>query len=195
MREAKFFEEMKSLSYRVDEEYDKLCAPFADVVRACGKKDGLDWEDTVDNKIARILLCDQLARNCFRGTDEAFAYDHISLAHTKELVHHALHPSEDVSFRGEIYGFYGYVCAIVLMHSEDAKDHELSLDFLEWCKSTTGNIPWNAIKGFELEHKAVIDRFGRYPHRNKAKHRKSTKEEEDFLADVDNLPRWAKSQI
>lgn len=45
------------------------------------------------------------------------------------------------------------------------------------------------------EHAAVVERFGRYPHRNAALGRESTPEEQAWLDDVDNLPGWAKSQL
>ena len=46
-----------------------------------------------------------------------------------------------------------------------------------------------------VEHSEVVERFGRYPHRNAQLGRESTAEEKAWLADVDNLPSWAKSQL
>ena len=69
---VKFFTEMYI------NELTKHCQNFNDVVREAGTGGELirskEW-DTVDGKVARIILCDQLARNCFRGTAQAFAYD------------------------------------------------------------------------------------------------------------------------
>jgi len=91
-----------------------------------------------------------------------------------------------------MYGCYGKFCILTLMHSEILEDHEIALKLIDWGRSVSPQMPWAMTKGFLLDHKAVIDRFGRYPHRNIQKNRESTKEELEWLSRKDELPSWAK---
>merc|ERR1711982_291700 len=124
-----------------------------------------DWGNTVDSKMAKIVLFDQLSRNCFRGTDEAYAYDYLAQPLARNLADYALNNNDNdqkdstTATSGEMYGIYGNFCILTLMHSETPEDHELALDLIEWGESVSPNMPWDFIKGFELEHKAVIDRL------------------------------------
>ena len=68
---------MLKLWFEPSDEYDALCREnFAQVVRACGKgelaKLSPEWNDSVDGLMSQVLLTDQLSRNCFRGSEEAF---------------------------------------------------------------------------------------------------------------------------
>jgi uncharacterized protein (DUF924 family) len=176
-------------------EYDKLCQPFAETVRAVGKGALPTWNDSTDGLAAQIILTDQLARNIFRGTPEAFHYGDVSLDVTRKLV--SLLSNESIA--EEVYPAYLTIMTMVMMHSEQCEDHAACLHLLEHaraCSRESAELQklWDYQTSFEMDHKAVIDRFGRYPHRNKAKNRESTAEELAWLADTDNLPGWAKSQ-
>ena len=78
LKDSSILSKMTPFWFSSHADYDALCRNFNDVVREAGSGGELiqskEWE-TVDGKVARIILCDQLARNCFRGTAEAFAYD------------------------------------------------------------------------------------------------------------------------
>jgi uncharacterized protein (DUF924 family) len=82
-----------------------------------------------------------------------------------------------------------------LMHSESAADHARALKLFG---SLVDAFPALGVAkyalNFEKEHAAVVERFGRYPHRNAAKGRTTTAEEAEWLASPD-LPSWAKSQL
>jgi uncharacterized protein (DUF924 family) len=175
-------------------EYDKLCQPFAETVRAAGKGALPTWNDSTDGLAAQIILTDQLARNIFRGNPEAFLYGDVSLGVTRKLA--ALLSNQ--SSAEELYPSYLTVMSLVMMHSEDCDDHDTCLHLLEHARACTRESAelqkwWDEQTAAEMDHKVVIDRFGRYPHRNKAKNRESTEEELAWLADTDNLPGWAKS--
>jgi len=83
------------------------------------------------------------------------------------------------------------------MHSECLEDHETCLQVLDWASENSPQLQewWDNSRGYELEHKQVIDEFGRYPYRNKKKGRESTEKELAWLAKEDELPVWAKSQL
>jgi hypothetical protein len=71
------------------DQYHALCQPFSPVVRAAGKKElvsslDCDWE-SVDGIVARIVLCSQMARSCFPGQGEAYAYSDVSVELTQQL--------------------------------------------------------------------------------------------------------------
>lgn len=204
LKEGHYINHMNKFWFGGYEEYDKLCQPFVPVIRDCGNKLLPDepWNTSVDGKMSQIILCDQLSRNCFRGTDEAYAYDDTALDIAKFLTATCIlgTSSTDKSnlVQGEFYPPYATFVVMAMMHSESLDDHEKSLEVLDWAAASASNSSleswWTSQKAFELDHKKVIDRFGRYPHRNKKKGRKSTKEELAWLANEQELPGWAKSQ-
>uniref|UniRef100_A0A7S4AMF3 Uncharacterized protein n=1 Tax=Pseudo-nitzschia australis TaxID=44445 RepID=A0A7S4AMF3_9STRA len=190
--DGKVEKEMAPFWYSGHEEYDKLCCSFKDVIREAGRNELPTDEEwgTIDGRFARILLCDQLSRNCFRGTEEAFLYDGVALDLAKEMSLEAL---SSTTSSDKIPGMYAYILALPLMHSESIPDHELCLDLLKWGKERSPNLNWELNKGFVLQHTEVLQKFGHYPHRNSKKGRATTPEEENWLASPD-CPVWAKSQ-
>jgi uncharacterized protein (DUF924 family) len=109
-----------------------------------------------------------MPRNIFRDTPEAFAWDHLALEATMQLIE----SGDLLELPQRVQAF----ALMPLMHSEDAKVQELSLkSFGELKERGTDNLE------FALSHKKIIDRFGRYPHRNKILGRESTEEEIEFL--------------
>jgi uncharacterized protein (DUF924 family) len=186
-------ERMNPIWFGGGPEVDKQCQSFAEVIRQAGTKQ-LDWNDSVDGLMAQVLLCDQLSRNAFRGTNEAFAYDETAIGIAKTMVD-IVFATEPI-LAGEIYPPYYCFMVLPLMHSESTQIHTDAVNFLEFAKEKSPQLTnfWDSQLKFELEHKSVIDRFGRYPHRNIAKGRMSTPDELEWLADVDNIPLWAKSQ-
>ena len=85
-----------------------------------------------------------------------------------------------------------------MMHSEEIQNHRVALDIFGVVQKRHGEGPagkfFDIQKDSLLEHTEVLERFGRYPHRNSKLGRASTEDEKKWLADVDNLPGWAKSQ-
>lgn len=125
-----------------------------------------DWRDTPHGRLAEIIVLDQFSRNVWRSTPQAFAQDGIALALSQEAVRAgalaALQPDERAFL------------LMPYMHSESAVIHAEAEALLR------EHAPANNYD-FELKHKAIIDRFGRYPHRNAILGRESTPEEIDFL--------------
>ena len=148
----------------------------------------------VDGKVAQIVLCDQLARNLFRGSDESFQYGHVSLSLAKELAIEVLSSSDNgndgmVKVKGdEMFPSYAYLCVLPLMHSEKLSDHDLAMRLIDWGERSCSTIGFSQQQTFEIQHMEVIQRFGRNPHRNGSLKRESTEEERMYLADIDNFP-------
>ena len=116
--------------------------------------------------MAEIIVLDQFSRNLFRDSPAAFAQDALALALAQETVAQGLDLKLAPEQRSFLYMPY--------MHSESAKIHQIGLELFK----QLGN-PINL--EFEQKHKVIIDRFGRYPHRNAVLGRTSTAEELEFL--------------
>lgn len=199
LREGHFIHDMKQFWFGGGPAYDELCKPFRRTIREAGKEQLCDdwWTTTVDGKVSQLILCDQLSRNCFRGDDEAFAYDDCSLDIARSLAHCNILKRNEPDLQGEFYPPYATFVASAMMHSECIEDHEMCLAVLDWACKKAPHLRdwWEKQRMFELDHKKVINEFGRYPYRNEKKGRESTEKELAWLANEDELPPWAKSQL
>ena len=150
-------------------EFDSLCRDrFEEDLRAAAKGELDHLKSSPRGYVSFILLCDQMPRNMFRDTPEAFAWDHLALAATKELID----SGELLKLDPRIQAF----ALMPLMHSEDPEVQELSVKmFAELKERGKDN------SDYALAHKKIIDQFNRYPHRNEILGRKSTAEEIEFL--------------
>lgn len=196
MRQGEPLETMKELWFAGGSDYDALCRKFQDTIR---HHEQLHAEN-MDALVAEMILCDQLSRNAFRGTTEAFIYDTTAREIAKRLIGSELQLGP--SIEGELYPTYASFALVPMMHSETPKDHEDCMDFISHMLKRSDVTQSEHLTGwfhyqmkFEKEHKDVIDKFGRYPHRNMANGRESTMEEQAWLNNVDDLPGWAKSQL
>lgn len=124
------------------------------------------WRQSLDGRLAEIIVLDQFSRNLCRNQAAAFAQDGMALVLAQEAVNHPDYFGLDAAKKRFILMPY--------MHSESAVIH------LEAVRLFTALGDANTLD-FEMRHKAIIDRFGRYPHRNKALSRSSTEEEIAFL--------------
>ncbi len=126
-----------------------------------------DWRNSPLGRLAEVIVLDQFPRNMFRAQPEAFAHDALARECTRAAVAAGADASLNVSQRAFLY--------MPLMHSEEPADHELAMRLFASHPDLANNLR------FEIRHKAIIDRFGRYPHRNAALGRKCTDEELAFL--------------
>ena len=125
-----------------------------------------EWRTTADGRLAEIIVLDQFSRNVFRGTPRAFAQDSMALVLAQEAVSAGAPESLGPTERSFLLLPY--------MHSESRRIHVVA-EALYKEHAPADNYD------FELRHKAIIDRFGRYPHRNEVLGRVSTPEEVEFL--------------
>ncbi|MBV7316490.1 DUF924 domain-containing protein [Shewanella sp. NIFS-20-20] len=123
------------------------------------------WRQTAQGRLAEIIVLDQFSRNIYRDRSEAFSADGIALI----LAQEAVHLNDDTKL-SEIERPFMYM---PYMHSESALIHQQAVPLFEQCSPSHLE--------FELRHKAIIDEFGRYPHRNALLGRQSTPEEQAFL--------------
>lgn len=124
------------------------------------------WRTSPSGRLAEVIVLDQFSRNLYRNRAEAFAYDGTALALAQEAV--ALELDQLLPQRHRSFLYMPY------MHSESARVH------IEALRLFTDLGDGSQLR-YEVQHKEIIDRFGRYPHRNVVLGRLSSKEEEAFL--------------
>jgi uncharacterized protein (DUF924 family) len=117
--------------------------------------------------LAAIIVLDQFSRNLFRGNRRAYAADYIARRLARTAIEHAFDAGMEKQERLFLY--------LPFQHSEDREDQALSLQLFE----RLGNEEWTR---YALAHKVIIDRFGRFPHRNAALNRTSTAAETALLS-------------
>lgn len=131
---------------------------------AIGEMD--DWRETIQGRLAEIIVLDQFSRNMFRGMKDSFAYDNLALI----LAQEALKVSDMDTLTTDQTAFL----LMPFMHSESKKIHQTAVHLF--------NRPgMETYFDFEKRHADIIDQFGRYPHRNEILGRESTAEEIAFL--------------
>lgn len=139
---------------------------FGEVHQRTAQGESSSWRQTPEGRLAEILVLDQFSRNIFRDEAQAFACDPLALTLAQEAVQVRADKELRVDQRVFIY--------MPFMHSESKAAHETAVQLF-----SAPGLEYNL--NFELRHKAIIDRFGRYPHRNDILGRASTPEEIEFL--------------
>ena len=134
--------------------------------RAASQCELAHWRETPEGRLAEVIVLDQFSRNLFRGEAGAFAQDALALALAQEAIRTRADRSLPPAQRAFLY--------MPFMHSESKTIHEEAVKLFAQ-PGLENNLD------FERRHKAIIDRFGRYPHRNAVLGRKSTPEEVEFL--------------
>ena len=139
---------------------------FGATLEAAARGELFGWRASAPGRLAEIVVLDQFSRNVWRDTPRAFAQDGMALVLAQELVasgqDRALPPAQ------RAFAYMPY------MHSESAAIQAQSVRLFAQ-PGLEGNLR------FALQHQAIIERFGRYPHRNAVLGRASTDEELAFL--------------
>lgn len=134
-------------------------------------KDGLcdDWAHDEDGALALVILLDQFPRHIFRDQPEAFDTDKKALLIAKDAISKGFDQILEPVKRGFLY--------VPFQHSEELRDQERSVQLMGAMKdlNPTGY-------DYAVRHRDVIEKYGRFPHRNKVLGRENTSEEEEYLA-------------
>lgn len=163
-----WFEEIDPVMwFKKDDEFDRLLhTRFGQLWQAASQGELAHWRATIKGRLAEIIVLDQFSRNLFRNRPRSFACDGMALVLAQEAIATGLCENLTVEQRGFLY--------LPFMHSESALIHQQALELFRQLNNGDQ-------LEFELRHKAIIDRFGRYPHRNEILGRESTLEEQEFL--------------
>jgi uncharacterized protein (DUF924 family) len=125
-----------------------------------------DWRQTAEGCLALCILLDQVPRNIFRGSPKSFATDKVALEITNEALKKGFEVSLSQNQRTFLF--------LPLEHSENLADQKRSVKLF----NQFGN---ESTQDFAVRHLKIIQKFGRFPHRNDILHRQSTEEEIEFL--------------
>ncbi|WP_163654139.1 DUF924 family protein [Listeria sp. PSOL-1] len=139
---------------------------FLKVHKQVIKGEKVDWRLAIQGRLAEIIVLDQFSRNLYRDDPRSFAYDGMALILAQEAILH--YPIEQLSVEERSFLY------MPLMHSESLLIHEEAVK----CFSEKG---MEKNLQFEQQHRDILVKFGRYPHRNKIVGRASTEEELAFL--------------
>ncbi len=163
-----WFEELSSEQwYRNDPTLDSRIESRFGATHKAGITGELSrWRSSIDGRLAEIIVLDQFSRNLFRGRPEAFAADGMALVLAQEAIEHGKADELEPRRREFLY--------MPFMHSESPSIHNTAIELFSREDMDTN-------LDYEIRHKLIIDRFGRYPHRNAILGRKSTADEISFL--------------
>ena len=157
----------RSLWFAKSDEFDaKIRERFQTIHHQAIQAELWSWRKTAEGRLAEIIVLDQFSRNLYRDQPQAFAHDSMALMLAQEAISLQLDAQLSPDHRSFLY--------MPFMHSESKLIHEFALKLFQ----RLGN---EINLSFEKKHKVIIDRFGRYPHRNAILGRSSTPEELTFL--------------
>jgi len=163
-----FSDESRPKWFATDPSFDAaVSARYGAVLQAAKRGELFRWRETIRGRLAEIIVLDQFSRNIYRGTAAAFECDAQALVLAQEAVRDQTRLELAPDEKAFLY--------MPFMHSESPLIHEEGLKLfsevgLEW------HLP------YEEEHRRIIQRFGRFPHRNAILGRASTAEEDLYLA-------------
>lgn len=151
------------------EEVDVLIKTrFSELHKVAVQGELFEWRQTAEGRLAEIIVLDQFSRNIGRNNSAAFSADPMVLALAQEAVAGGFDHQLNQQQKSFLYMPY--------MHSESLLIHEQAVLLFSQA-GLKNNLD------FEFKHKVIIERFGRYPHRNEVLGRESTAEEIEFLQD------------
>ncbi|MFP2908833.1 DUF924 family protein [Pyxidicoccus sp. 3LFB2] len=158
--------------FEKDAAFDAECRRrFLDAHEAAASGALKAWRDEPRGALALLLLLDQFPRNLFRGTPRAFATDALA----RDTARHALARGLDLALP-PVWRWFLY---LPFEHSEEVHDQRLAVALFEML--ALYHPASQESLDYARRHRDVIERFGRFPHRNVTLGRPSTPEEEQFL--------------
>ena len=150
-----------------DDDFDKeISARFGDIHERAARGELEAWRGDPTGALALVILLDQFPRNMFRGSPRAYATDEQALAIARE----ALARGDAHTIADDLNQFL----AVPLMHAENLGAQE---ECVEWM----GEIGDEDNLAYARDHRDIIARFGRFPHRNSILGRETRQEEKAFL--------------
>ncbi|OGT53437.1 MAG: hypothetical protein A3E84_02815 [Gammaproteobacteria bacterium RIFCSPHIGHO2_12_FULL_42_13] len=165
-----------------DEETDQeIKQKFTGLLESAIQGECNDWRISPRGQLGLIILFDQFSRHVYRGSDKAFSQDEQAL----DICHQGMKAGADHGLSLIERVFYYFP----LLHSEKISDQERSLQayrtLIDLAFSET-RVIFDSFLKFANHHYSIIQRFGRFPQRNKALNRTSTKAEEGFLKEFED---------
>jgi uncharacterized protein (DUF924 family) len=170
--ESTSYEQRRRFWFGKTPEFDQAIREQFHAVYAQAAAGQLDhWQDTPEGSLALILVLDQFSRNMFRDTAQAFATDPQALAAAKRAIARG--------FDQQLLPIQRIFLYLPLEHSEDLADQQQSVEQFRQLIAASPDL--QDTFDYALRHQSVIERFGRFPHRNRLLGRDTTPEEAEFL--------------
>ena len=141
---------------------------FGQTLEAAARCELFHWRSSAEGRLAEIIVLDQFSRNIHRNTPAAFAQDALALVLAQELVGSGQDKAMPIAQQRFAY--------MPFMHSESMLIHAQAVLLFSQPGLETN-------LDFELRHQAIIERFGRYPHRNDILGRSTSAAETAFLSE------------
>ena len=169
----------RAVWFRNDPAFDRECAArFAATLEDAARGGLDDWAGTPHGRLALVIVLDQMPRNIHRGSPAAFMHDAEAAAHCIAAVESG---QDRALSRVERIFLY-----MPLQHAEDLGLQRRSIELFQSLASGADEA-WREYfadtANYAREHHDVVERFGRFPHRNRILDRESTEEEVRYLAD------------
>ncbi len=159
----------------------QIQAQFEDDLQRAAAGEYAGWTDTPDTMLALIIALDQFSRNIHRGTPQAFAYDDKALEHALDAI--------DVGHDREVAPIARVFFYMPLEHAEQLGHQQRCVALMEELIDQAPDGQQELFEEFAdyaRQHHDVIERFGRFPHRNELLGRDSTEEELAYLESTDH---------
>ena len=172
----------RSLWFQTNAQFDAECRTFEPLLDKALTGNLEAWRNSPKSTLAYIVLCDQLPRNIFRGTAAAFKWDPLALAAARSGVAAGQDRTLALDERAFFY--------MPFEHSERMIDQYLAVGLFATLRDEAPgelrSIYGNMLR-FAQQHRDIILRFGRYPHRNAVLGRESSSEELAYIASSDGF--------
>lgn len=150
-----------------DETFDDMCETcFDDAYEQAAQGKLAHWMSDADSALALVILLDQIPRNMFRGTRKAYSTDPMAREYAETAIERAYDHMVESDLRMFFY--------MPFEHSEDAQDQQRSVELQQTLDAPDAD-KW------ARHHQRIIERFGRFPHRNAILDRTSSAEEQAWL--------------
>jgi len=156
---------------------EQLSAQFSSLLEQMLAGQHTHWQASSEGALASILVLDQFSRNIKRGTRDAFSGDAQALGITHHTLEQGFYQDHPITHQAFFF--------MPLVHDESLESQRLAIELINAMRSYAPSHLTQFAQGTldsALEHQQIIERFGRYPHRNKVLDRTSTAEELAWLA-------------
>jgi uncharacterized protein (DUF924 family) len=161
--------EFREAWFRKDPEFDRLVRDrFEALYEAAAAGDLDDWKEEARSCLALVIVLDQFPRNMFRGDPRSYATDRKA----QETAEHAV----DRALDRELPEFQRMFLYMPFMHSENLEHQRRSVELFKGLGGSETDS-----SSYAVRHMEIIERFGRFPHRNEILGRQTTPEEAEFL--------------
>ena len=168
--------EFREAWFNRDPEFDREIRDRFEPVYEQAAAGRLDhWKSEARSCLALIVVLDQFPRNMYRGDARMYAADEKAREAARHAVEHAY--DRELSPYGRLFMYLPFE------HSEELDDQRLSVELFRGLATEMGS---EDLLGYAVRHLEIIERFGRFPHRNEILGRRTTLEELKFLSGPDS---------